>query len=366
MNNKFLALIACLTLASQAGAQVNFDKGINVKDVIETAKSSDIKAPYPNHGSQRRRVTRDCENFSYGPSDSQLSSGRVFLESTEYIEECRFVPKPPPPPPPPPPNNGGHNGGNNNGGHNPPPPPPGGGHNGGPGGNHGGPGGHKDFHGGPGDYYGNEYTYNDPNGTWYCRERVGQVFRASAQMNLAPRKLYAWERESFDVCMEGPRVDFNVRQSPYSYGVDRQGLYDLTFNLTPNYRVPTAPDADGLYLGSFTYADGKFHLVVNDRWGGEYAGEKTQIHVELIKDGFLFFNSSKGSKDFTFDAASGYEAVFAENELSKDKAFDPELDALEKSDRGPKKYFVKWGFRRIGSISTNDYIKKGDTDKIPG
>ena len=32
--------------------------------------------------------------------------------------------------------------------------------------------------------------------------------------------------------------------------------------------------------------------------------------------------------------------------------------------RGPKKFYVKWGFRRVGSVSTDKYINKGSTDKI--
>ena len=32
--------------------------------------------------------------------------------------------------------------------------------------------------------------------------------------------------------------------------------------------------------------------------------------------------------------------------------------------RGAKKYYVKWSFRRIGSVSTGKEINKGSTDKI--
>ncbi|OGR98477.1 MAG: hypothetical protein A2016_11605 [Elusimicrobia bacterium GWF2_62_30] len=198
-------------------------------------------------------------------------------------------------------------------------------------------------------------------GQWVCRERIGQTFRTTAQVNLAARQLYPWENESFSVCMEGPRVDFRTGASPYSYGVDQVGLYDVTFNLTPNYRVPTPPDSDGMSYTAFTYKDGKFILNVSDRWATEYAGEQVAIKVELIKDGFLFFNSSKGEKTFTLNVAGNYELAFAESDLTKNKDFVDDSGDL----KGAKKFFVKWGFRRIGRISTQDYIGKGDTSKIP-
>lgn len=110
---------------------------------------------------------------------------------------------------------------------------------------------------------------------------------------------------------------------------------------------------------SFSFGPSAYPLS-SDR-GGEYAGEQVAITVELIKDGFLFFNSSKGEKTFTFDAARGYQLVFAEGDLTRNKDFVDDSGDM----KGATKYFVKWGFRRIGKISTNDYIKKGDTAKIP-
>jgi len=111
----------------------------------------------------------------------------------------------------------------------------------------------------------------------------------------------------------------------------------------------------------------KFVLNVNDRWAHEYNGEQVRIKVELYKDGFLFFwLLYKGKKEVTLNSASNYEIIFAENELTKNneilaeamKDFNPEFN------KGSKKYFVKWGFQRVGLISTNDYVNKGKTDKI--
>ena len=363
--NKLFVAFACLGLVTTASAEVNFDKGIDVKSVIEQAgKTDSTKGFYPQPGDTHSvRFSRDCKSFSFGASAYPISSQRVSLESTEYIEECHFVPAPPPVNPP---NNGGDHGGQpgNHGG-------PGGDHggqpgnHGGPGGDHGGPGGHhKDFTETKGfDGPHPDHSYNDQNGqngNWQCHERPGRTLRNSAQLNIAQRQLFPWESESFNVCMEGDRVDFNTGSSPYSYGVDRVGMYDLTFNLTPNYRVATAPDSNGMSLASFSFKDGKFTLNVNDMWAAEYAGEQVAIKVDLVKDGFLFFNSDKGSKTFTMDAAGNYTLVFAEGDMQKNKDF---MD--DSADKGPSKYFVKWGFQRLGKVSTNNYVDKGKTDKIP-
>ncbi|MDP2864628.1 MAG: hypothetical protein Q8O90_00095 [Elusimicrobiota bacterium] len=344
MINKLVAAFACLGFAAQAGAEINFDQGIDVKSVIEQAVNSDLKGPYPYYGPYRVRYSRECKSFSFGPSAFAQASERAYLNSTEYIEECLFVPNPPVTPPAPNPNNPPKSGQPK--AYNQPGYP--GAYPGNP--NDFGPHGNYSY---PGTQYGQQ-------GTWYCHERVSQTFRATAQLNIAPRQLYPWERESFDICMEGNRVELDTRSSPYRYSEHREGMYDITFNLTPNYRTPTAPDSNGLYSTEFSYKEGKFTLRAGDKWAREYAGEKVMVKVELFKDGFLFFNSSKGEKEFTFDAAAGYDLVFAEGDMVQNKDF-----ADDSSDmRGPKKYYVKWGFRRIGGVSNNEYVNKGSTDKI--
>ena len=349
MTNKVVALFVCFGFAAPAAAEVNFDQGVDVKAVIGQAKDLDIKSPYPHYGPHRVRFSRDCKSFNYGPSASAIESEMSWFSSTEYIEQCHFIPNPPVPPvnPPHPPNN-----------------PPG--HNNNPG--HNNPGHPKDFNNGP--YTGNDYGphghysypgyYGSQQGQWQCFERPGQVFRATAQLKVEQRTLYPWERESFEVCMEGPRLDIDTRVSPYTYSVQREGGLDVRFRLIPSYRVPTAPDAEGLYQSAFSHNAGKFTFKANDRWTNEYAGEKVAVKVELYKDGFLFFNSYKGEKEFTFDTAQSYELVFAESDLVQNKTMiDDSMDF-----RGAKKYYVKWSFRRIGSVSTAKEINKGSTDKI--
>jgi len=354
---KILAALACLGLAGAAKAEVDFDRGIDVKDVIEQARSSDVKSPYPYYGPHRVRYSRDCRNFNYSNGDPQ-SSEKVYLESVEYIEDCRFTPKPPPSPAPPP-----------QPGHNPGPPNP-----------HGQPKASEvkdyypgqpgyQYHSGDSGPHGNySYigNYGGQEGIWYCHERIGRTFRATAQLNVPARQMYPWESESFEVCQQGDRQDFITRHSPYRYSVGRNGFYDVAYDLTPTYRSPTAPDPEGLTAVSLAFRDGKFVLDVADRWVSYYAGEKLMIEVELFKDGVAFFNTSKGKKQFLLETAPSYELVFAESELEKPESGPNPDDPLDifKDARGARRYFVKWGFKRIGAVSTDRFMDKGKTGKV--
>ncbi len=367
MNNKLIAALVCFGMTGAAGAaEVDFDKGVDLAKTIEQA--ADLKAPFPgqpgfgdHHPGQwdnnnfhnypgpsqgHVRYTRDCNTFNFGPSAGPMQSEMARLESVEYVQECHYVPDPPPPPNPNQPNHPGGPGGQP------------GGHPGGPGGPGGQPGGHPGGPGGPGGH-GPKAADGLQTKGMQCFERPADVFRRTAQLNMAPRQLLPWENDSFEVCIEGPRVDIRTRSAAYSYNIAETGQYDIQYQLTPQYKVATAPDHNGMTLAGWAFKDGKFVLSVNDVWAQYYAGEKVAIKVELIKDGFLFFNTSLGEKEFVLDPANNYQLSFVEGDLAKTKDF---VDT--RGDRGPKKFFAKWSFRRVGSVSTQETVDKGSTEKI--
>ncbi|MBI4801660.1 MAG: hypothetical protein HY796_03955 [Elusimicrobia bacterium] len=344
MNKKLVAVLVCLGFAVSAKAEVNFDQGVDVKSAVKDAAAIDIKAPYPGYpypgypypgypypghyypnqpypgywGPSPHHISysRDCRTFNFGANDSSVVSERVYLDSTEWVEECYYVPDPPPPQQPNQPK-----------------------------------------------------AIDETTKGMQCHQRPGQVFRRTAQLNIGARKLLPWETESFEVCLQGPYMDLDIERQAYNYSVHSIGDYDVQYQLTPQNKVAMAPDKDGLSDGGLSNADGRFTFKVNDRWAAEYAGEKTTVKVELYKDGFWFFNSYKGSKEFTFDAALGYELNFAENELDTSKSFEPGDDPSKsfepgEATRGAKKYYLKWSFRRVGQLSTGGYVKKGSTGKI--
>jgi len=352
MNNKLIAALVFGMTGVAGAADVDFAK-VDLTKTIEQAVTLDYPIPgqpgnhhngptnwdhnnWNTYGGQHAdhvRFTRDCHTFNFGPSSGGMMSELARLESVEYIRVCHYVPDPPPPPPPHNPNQPGQPGQQ-------------------PGGHPGGPGGQ------PG--HGPKSVDETVTKGMQCQEVPHDVFRRTAQLSMAPRQLLPWENDSFEVCMEGPRVDIRTRSAAYSYNIAEAGQYDVQYQITPQYKVATAPDKNGMSLAGWAFKDGKFVLSVNDVWAQYYAGEKVAIKVELVKDGFLFFNSNLGEKEFVLDAANNYQLSFAEGDLTKTKDFvDTRGDV-----RGPKKFFAKWSFRRVGSVSTQETVDKGSTEKI--
>ncbi len=274
-------------------ARVDFDRGVDVKEVVSQAAAAELELPAVP-AAKIGTYSRDCVRFTFGPEDSGALTEKVYLRSTEYETVCHTVMVP------------------------------------------------------------------GPNGTQVpqqnCYERPGMTWYEYGQIRMADRKLFPWERESFDMCLYGPWLDLYVNGAAYRYTAKREGGNGYTlFTLTAHEKTPMKPDENGISFSAFSYSGGKFVLKVSDKWAAEYAGEKVAIKVELYKDNALFFDTFKGEKEFIFDAAGNYEMVFSEDDLAKPEADDGDL-------RGAKKYYAKWGFRRIGSISKDNFVKK---DKTP-
>ncbi|MEF3279379.1 MAG: hypothetical protein K6357_00195 [Elusimicrobiota bacterium] len=300
---KLVSLALTLLLTSQVFAEVNFDEGVSTDKVIKD--STYMPLPQVKYGIPgQRRVTRDCARFSFGPSDSDIMSDRVWLRSDEYITECytTYVP--------------------------------------------------------------------GPNGQQipqqHCYERLGYTYRSQAQINIKQRKLFPWEKETFEVCLEGQWLDIYTIEAGYKYKVSKTGYNDALFVLSPEYKIPTKPDPEGINYTEFSYdkETKKYTFKLNDKWANEYAGEKVYIKIELKKDKANWFDPSLGIKEYTFDVANNYTIEFSEDELIK-----PETDTNDNTYRSEKLfetrgYYLEWGFKRLGKISKDSYMDKGKTSTI--
>lgn len=294
---KILVLSFVVYLAGALNAQVNFDQGAKTSDIIN-APYNDAYTPTPVPG-RFGRYTRDCARFTFGPSDNDLMSEKVWLRSQEYVQECHtyYVPGP----------NG----------------------------------------------------QNIPQQN--CYERPGMSWNQQAQISIKARKLWPWERETFEVCLEGPWMDIYKYEAAYKYSTRKVGNYDTLFELTPLNKIAMAPDMSGLEIAEFSYnkETKKYTFKVNDKWAKEYAGEKVAVKVELKKSVANWFDSSKGEKEFTFEVAPSYTMTFSEDELVKVSAETDNTRLFEN-----KGMYLKWGFKRLGKISTDKYMDRGDTQVI--
>lgn len=294
-----------VSFAGTSGAQVNFDQGADLKSVIDQAVSAPVQLPEAK-GQRFSHYTRDCSRFTFDATGAEATSEKVSLSSTEYVEVC-------------------HN-----------------------------TGGNPQYGGGP-----------------VCFERPGMTWRQAAQVHIAARTLLPWEKESFQVCMEGPWMRLSVLDAAYKYSVGKTGDYDTLFNLVPQSKVAMKPDADGVNMASFSYdkAAGKFNFSLSDKWAKEYAGEKTVVTVEVYKDINNWFDGYNGKAEFALDAAASYDLAFGLKDLKLPEPkpdFDHHggHDFKGADDRGSKKYYVKWGFKRDGKISKDTFVKKGETPRV--
>lgn len=285
---------AIFLAACPAGAEVSFDRGLDVESFMQEAAETGSSLPTPKARKYNRYLTKDCARFNFGPQSGPALSPIVKLHSQEYIEECVKVP-------------------------------------------------------------------SGPNGQLVeqCYNRPGTDWARTAKMTIAPRRLLSWEQESFEVCLEGSWLSLNQLKTGYKYAVERKGDKSVAFSLTPLEKILSDPDPDGLALARFSYnPDAKtYKLMLADKWASDYAGEKILIRAELRKEVSFWPDSSLGTREFTLDVSDSY-AVTIDPGLLVKTAEAGEKAAL--SER-PGKYYIRWGFSRIGKLSRNTFVKKGDT-----
>ncbi|MBP7796671.1 MAG: hypothetical protein KA059_07865 [Elusimicrobiales bacterium] len=295
----------------------NSNNNVNVNNIINTANgfgqdvdvnnivnnSNNVALPNPRAVPGGIRDTRDCARFDFGPSDSDMMSDKVWLRSDEYITECNTIYVP------------GANG--------------------------------------------------QPVPQQNCYERLAYTYRSQVQINIKQRNLLPWERESFDVCMQGQWIDIYIVQAGYKYSISKKGYGDVLFTLTPQNKIAMNPDVEGLSYTEFSYNKDtkKYTFKVSDKWAKEYAGEKVYIKLELKKDISNWFDSSLGTKEFTFDTSNNYTMEFSEDELVKPNTNN---DNNYRGDKlfDNKGFYLKWGFKRLGTISKDKYMDKGETVRV--
>ncbi len=84
---KLTSLALILAFSQIAGAQMNFDKGIDVKSAISSAKASDAVIPAARFP-QMVNMTRDCKKITFGAADP-LASAVVPLRAQEEDQDCQ-------------------------------------------------------------------------------------------------------------------------------------------------------------------------------------------------------------------------------------------------------------------------------------
>jgi len=203
-----------------------------------------------------------------------------------------------------------------------------------------------------------QQCHQEPREHEVCNSHYGKSVKKDVRVQImADRIMFPWEKDSFKSCLKGTELTFNTVSAPYYYGINKVGDTNVTYELSPSYRVPTPPDQAGITNTSISanLPGSSIDLKFREEWASVYAGEKVGLHLEL-------WNSKNGSnwgaeqgagdkkiseKDFSFEVGDTYSVSMPSAGLKKSKY-----------------YYVKWNFFRDGSISTRVPVESRKTGTV--
>ncbi|MCX5794264.1 MAG: hypothetical protein NTY77_02055 [Elusimicrobia bacterium] len=185
-----------------------------------------------------------------------------------------------------------------------------------------------------------------------CWERPGYSYSGQAQIMLRDRlQLFPWEYDKFEVCLEGPWYSLYTIDAAYEYKMVQGGNRDGDFILAPLKKKAMKPDPAGIVAQGLS---ANMILSLKDKWASYYQGEQTVLKVELRKEVSFWPDQTVLDKEISVAPADAYTVDL----MAYAKEFSQKLEP-------GKKYYVRYAFKRIGSISKPDLMKVGDTDKVP-
>lgn len=176
-----------------------------------------------------------------------------------------------------------------------------------------------------------------------CHEVPGWTNRERVQVTLEGRdQLFPWEDEIFEVCLEGRWLSSYAVRVSHDYRADRSGG---DFTMIAKRRIPGRHDRNGL-TARVNFPGTGVTASFFDKWASFYGGEQIRIKAKLRRNIKNWPDSTLGSKEITLGTAESYTIDFSE--------FADKL-------RSGKKYYVEYGFERIGKVSKRKYLKTGDS-----
>jgi hypothetical protein len=167
-------------------------------------------------------------------------------------------------------------------------------------------------------------------------------YTESVKLTLLERKpLLPWERDTFQVCLEGPFLSAYALSAAYEY---RQAPNRLRgdFAFSPGKKVPMAPDAAGITQRALTSG---LELKLNNKCASIYPVEKVRLHLYLVQ---VILGPLTGTILDTTSPALPTATSYEINLLDFAEEFKSPL-------RPGATYFVKYSFRREGSVSNQDW-----------
>ncbi len=320
--NKAAMIAALLFSAGTASAletPLNFDQGVDVSGIVQELKgeAQEVTTLDVKGAGAYNREERDCADISFGPNDPTTSE-RIMLESRIYEYRCYGGGRRPYPYPRDPyyPRRGVDRG------RIPRIPPP-------------------DI----GRRRGQD-----------CYEEWVRTERRRARVSVSGRgEMLPWERDVFEVCLQGDWLTAHVRNASHKFDIETPGWRGDTVMASAIRKIRSQPDPYGIKETAFGFDEGvgNFVLELADRWIEYYEGEKIGLTLKLRRYHKNWFDSTVLEKKIELPASASYRINFAD--------FVAELSGELKPG---KKYYVDWRFKRIGQVSKDDWQKFRETGKV--
>lgn len=195
---------------------------------------------------------------------------------------------------------------------------------------------------------------HDPRGGRNCREEWVWTERRRVRIQIEGRgEMLPWERDIFELCLEGRRLSGHVYDASHAYKLNLR-RDDDTIIAKAGHKTPSLPDSAGIYISALRNDAAAKNLVLDlkDRWASYYKGEQTKVSVTLKRHRENWFDDTLIEKELSFTAQDSYAVNFADfaSEFSQDLVHG-------------KKYYVKWRFQRLGQVSKDKWTKYWESDK---
>lgn len=201
------------------------------------------------------------------------------------------------------------------------------------------------------------YEYPDRDGRTRrnCHEEWVRTYRRNARVEIVGRgEMLPWERDVFEVCLDGDWLTGYVRDASHKYDLDMPGWRGDTVVAHAMSKAQAEPDPHGIRAEHFRFDKeaGNFMLGLADKWAEYYQGETVRLTLKLKRYHKNWFDSTVLTKELDLPAGENYAVNFADyaSELSGDL-------------KNGKKYYVKWRFKRVGQVSKDSWQDYRETGK---
>ncbi|MFH2204061.1 MAG: hypothetical protein ABIJ96_13155 [Elusimicrobiota bacterium] len=187
-----------------------------------------------------------------------------------------------------------------------------------------------------------------------CHEEWTHTERRSVRVEVVGRgAMLPWERDVFEVCLNGQWLNADVVDASHEYSIRQPGWNDDTVTATALRKTKSLPDPAGIYAQSLRVEDGNYVITYKDRWTEFYKGEQTVVAVQLKRHRSLWFDDTLVQKEISLPTSEEHAIRFAD--------FAAEFKGKLKDG---VEYYVKWRFKRPGSVSTDKWQGWWDTEKV--